>query len=159
MKEYLMTLTAVSLLGGILGMLSPEGNIKKYVRLAVSLCLVCAMLQPMLQLLSGEAPSLDELLGISGEEETVDYDEIYHQALLNGSKEQIQQSLKQQLLKAFSLPYESLDVEAVLEMKNDVSQVKEIQVLLRDSAVFVDPREVIALVNESIGCPCTVIYD
>ena len=159
MKEYLMTLTAVSLLGGILGMLSPEGNIKKYVRLAVSLCLVCAMLQPMLQLLSGEAPSLDELLGISGKEETVDYDEIYHQALLNGSKEQIQQSLKQQLLKEFSLPYESLDVEAVLEMKNDVSQVKEIRVLLRDSAVFADPREVIALVNESIGCPCTVIYD
>ena len=159
MKEYLMTLTAVALLGGILGMLSPEGDIKKYVRLAVSLCLVCAMIQPVLSVLSGEMPALDELLGIGEQEETMNYDEIYYQSLLSGGREQAEEAMKQELLKEFSLPYESLEVEAILERKNDGVEVKEIRVTLRDSAIFADPKEVIAPVNERLSCPCTVIYD
>ena len=159
MQSYWITLTAVALFGGIMGMLSPEGDVKKYVRLTVSLCLICAMVQPIFAIASSDASDWSEKLGLSEEQERMDYDEIYHQALLSGGKEQLEESLKQGLVAELSLPYDSLDIEAVFEMKNDERKLKEIRVLLRDSAIFADPREIVAQINEQADCPCTVIYE
>ena len=78
MREYLSCLVAVTLFGGLVRMLAPEGNLQKYLRLTVGLCLVCAVTQPFLGLLSHreELPWNDWLS--PEEEREQNYDEIYN---------------------------------------------------------------------------------
>ena len=42
MKGFVITLISVAFLNGAVGMVSPEGDIKKYVRLAGALCILAA---------------------------------------------------------------------------------------------------------------------
>ena len=83
MREYLTSLLSVSLLGGLLTMLSPEGDLKKYVRLLCSLCLLCAMVSPLFSTFAEGELSLDHLWERMEPSESLDYDEIYHQSLQN----------------------------------------------------------------------------
>lgn len=159
MKEYGMTLTAVALLGGVLGMLSPEGDLKKYIRLVVALCLLCAMVQPLIAAWSEGGWLSGETWQLWKWEETEDYDDIYKQSLLSGSEKQVSSLLKQQILSEFQVSEASVDVVVKIEMENDRSEVREIWITLREEAVFIDPKRITALIEEQWECPCTILYD
>lgn len=159
MKSYLITLMAVALLNGLVGMISPEGDVKKYVRLLGSLCLLCAMAQPVLGWLSEGDGLIKNLWELETEEESTNYDEIYNQALLSGGEKNAESIIKNNLLEAFELPSGSVDVRVDMEMKNDTCEILEVQLTIREEAIFADPRELISYVNERFSCPCVVVYD
>ncbi len=158
MKEYLMTLTAVSLWSGLVGMISPEGDMKKYVRLLCTLCFLCIMVQPLIPLLSEDRDPLGELIS-AGEGNGEQYEEIYENTLLSGGRSYAESVIEAQLESAFSLPSKSLTVRATVKTEGDTTELTEITVLLRDAAVFADPKEITDYVNQSFHCPCTVVYD
>lgn len=158
MKEYLSLLISVALFGGVIGMLSPEGDLKKYLRLLCSLCLLCAMLAPIFSEWRGGNLSLD-FLWESEEGESIDYDEIYNQSLQSGNRENAEKIVKNRLLAEFDLPYDSLDVRVLFSLENDIYRAEKVELILHPQAIFADPKEMIALVNEVWECPCVVIYE
>lgn len=162
MKEYLGTLVATTLLGGIVRMLAPEGNLQKYLRLTISLCLVAAILGPLFGAISEEKEfSLSEMLseGAESEMEKENYDEIYYQSLQNTAKSQVQKIIKEKIYQKFSLSEETATVTAEFVTKNENQELSEITVSLHGAGVLLEPRELISFVREEWNCPCVVLYE
>ena len=157
---YALTLIGVAIVSGIVNLLAPDGDVKRYVRLATALCLLCAVANPTVQFLrnNGLGVWLEEL-AILGEEEKENYDEIYNNSLIAAGEEQAGIIIKNNILSDFSLEDDSIDVLVTFELKNDEPKIKELRLLLRDSAVFADPRELISYVEERYGCTCVIVYD
>lgn len=159
MREYLSALIAVTLLGGLVRMLAPEGNLQKYLRLTISLCLVCALVQPVL---GGALTDKDFSLGewLSAEEyEELDYDEIYNQSLQNGAKSQAEELIRTRIYQEFSLTEEMASVRTSFLSKNGTILLEEVQVIFHSTVILQDPRAVVSFVNSEWDCPCTVIYE
>ena len=159
MEGYLMSLISVALLGGIVGMIAPEGEMKPYVRLLSLLCLLCAMIAPILSLWLDSELSLENMLGEIGENETINYDEIYKQSLLAGGERQAEEYLYSSLVKEFDLPPDALEVFVKIQPKNDNEYSVEVTVALGTEAIFADPHRIIEWVENHMDCRCTVFYE
>ena len=159
MKEYLGALMATALLGGVIKMLSPEGDLQKYLRWSVALCLVAAMVQiPIGWLSEGGEFSFEDFFS-EDLPTTQDYDEIYNQSLQSGAKDQAKEIIISKIYQAFSLSEESASVEVLFLSENEILSLQEIRVSLHGKGVLTDPREIVSFVEETFGCPCTVLYE
>ena len=105
-----MTLMGVALLNGIVGMLSPEGALKKYVRLLGALCLICAIAHPIFSLLSEGNWKIEALWEGSAAENSEAYEELYEDILLSGSERYAAEKLRGELMGRFELSEASFDV-------------------------------------------------
>ncbi len=159
MEGYLMTLMAVALLSGIVGMISPEGDTKKYVRFAGLLCLLCAMIGPALTALTDSDFSMDDLTGETQTDDSVDYDEIYNNALIAGGEKQAAQTIKSSIIQEFDLPSDALEVTVQRMSKNDTDSPIEVRVTLGGKAIFADPKEIVRQVESILDCRCTILYE
>ena len=159
MKEYFLTLMAVAVLNAVMGMLSPDGDLKKYVGLLGTLCLLLAMAQPLLGWQGEGQGFLADLWDPEMGEETPDYGEIYGQALTSGGKQNLETLLREQIAQEFSIPEDSLAVSVGLVIEDGEGQVSQVRLTLRDSAVFADPRALTEYINQRLDCPCIVLYD
>lgn len=159
MKEYLGALVATTLLGGIIRMLAPEGHLQKYLRLIVSLCLVGAILTPLVGALSEEhSLSLSSLFSET-EREQIDYDEIYDNSLQSATKSQAEKMIRDQIYQRFSLSEVTASVRVDFMSENDNIALSAVVVTLRETGVFLEPREIVSFVLEQWNCPCTILYD
>lgn len=159
MKEYLMTLTGVSILCGVIEMLSAEGNLKKYVRLLCALCMLCAVASPLFQILSDGDFDPRSLWEDLGEREEEDYYEIYNQSLLKNETKYAENILKNMVLKEFSLSESSLELRLKIVSKNETYEAETVYVILRDEAVLVNPKKMTDFLNEQAKCECVLIYE
>jgi hypothetical protein len=157
MGGFIVTLMSVALIVAVTGMLSPEGDTKKYVRFVGSLCLLCALAAPIMGILSLGTDSLPNVL-FPDSAEGGEYEDIYMNALADGARENAEAALKGKLCESFGLSESSIDVLMSIEYDGKKYSVKEVEVILNNSAVFADPREISAYVNGELGCMCTVVY-
>lgn len=147
---------AVAIFNGVIGMISPEGDVKKYIRFLGALCLLCAMVSPIYSAFAENDFELDSIFSVEGEDE-VDYEQIYSSSLAEGSRDAARDALKAKIMQEFELDAESFDVE--IELSEAADKAIGVRVELHSSAVFADPRDIAAFVNETAECSCTVIYD
>ena len=157
MGRFIMTVMGVALIGGIMGMLTPDGETKKYVRFVASLCLLCALAAPLIVLVTEGGGGIDDLFP-SFEDESEGYDEIYKNALAEGARENAEAAIKAKLISRFELSEKSLDVTLSLGYDGKDYAIESAQVTLNSSAVFADPREISEYINGELNCPCTVVY-
>ena len=159
MKEYWMTFVAVAILNGVVGMIAPEGDIKKYVRLLGALCLLCAVVQPILIWTSEGGEWTEFLWGDTEHEAQMDYDEIYNHSLIQGGEKNAEMIVKNRILEDFELSDESVDVQVDFVIEKEEVMMGEVRLTIRKEAILIDPRALTEYVNEQYSCPCTVIYD
>ena len=139
-------------------MLSPEGDLKKYIKLLASLCLVCAVSAPIFAVLSSDNIGFDPIF--RGEEQGSDrYEDVYGEALAKGAEETLERSLKERAVAELDLKESEIDIDVTLEKNDEKYSVTGATAYIRDGGIFVDPRKITALVNDVCGCVCTVIYD
>ena len=159
MRSYLMSLISVALLGGVVGMISPEGDLKKYVRLLGTLCLLCAMVGPVFSLLQDDGLRLDGWLENLAPDDEINYEEIYNNALVEGGEKQAAEAIRTSILNSFALPEDSIEVDVEFILENDEEKRSRVQILLRDKAIFADPREIISHVESMGSCQCVIVYE
>ncbi len=159
MQEYLSALIAVALLGGIVRMLAPEGKLQTHLRFVIGLCLLCAMLGPLVQMMAKGEEMMSQDWWEETEYETQNYDEIYNESLQNGTKKQAKELIKSKIYQEFSFSEESADVETVFLSENGILSLGEVRVLLRGQGVLTDPREIVSFVRSEWDCPCVVVYE
>ena len=157
MSGFILTVMGVALIGGIMGMLSPDGETKKYVRLVASLCLLCALASPVVRLIREGGGSIDDIFP-SASTEGDSYEKIYEEALAKGARENAEAAVKSKLISRFGLTEKSLDITLTLSREGNEYAVESAEVVLNSSAVFADPREISEFINGELGCPCTVLY-
>ena len=61
MGGFILTVMGVALVAGVTGMLTPDGETKKYVRLVGALSLLCALISPVISAISDGGGDFDEL--------------------------------------------------------------------------------------------------
>ncbi len=159
MKEYLMTLSGVMILSVLIGTACAEGNVKKYVRLLCALCLLCALISPLLRIWSEGDFDVSRLWENTVESEEDRYDEIYHQALIRNEISYAERLLKKQISERFNLDGSTFDTVIETVVKNGTYEPSRIRIILRDEAIFADPTKLIQYVNQTQKCECVIIYD
>ncbi len=157
MKEVIIIICAVSLLCGAVQIISPEGDVRKYIRLVGSLCIICAIAAPVLGAVGSGEIDLGGL--IEGSDDEGHYEEIFGNSLLQGSKKQAQESLKSEIIKKYDLPEDSIEVRLEVSEDNGKLSIRRAAVILYGSAVFADPEEICDLINERVGCECDIVYE
>ena len=153
-----MTVIGVAVAVGVCGMLTPEGDTKKYVRLVGALCLICALASPWVGAIARGELSLENMLE-PYESETENYEEIYKNSLKEGAKINAENVIEECLIKQFELSADSLEVSLQIVFDGGEYTVESAYVLLKHSAVFADPRDISEYINGELGCPCYVVYD
>lgn len=158
MKEYLWTLFGVCATSAIVGAISPEGAMKKYISILCSLCVTVAVISPLIS----EISSLDdigELLELDVGYDATDYEEIYNGYLLEQNLSLACETLEAELAERFSVENGELTValEAV-DVDGEIS-VSSATVYIGLGAVTVDPAEIKAYMLERTGCECEIIYN
>lgn len=157
MGNFIFTVMGVAVVIGVTGMLTPDGETKKYVRLVGALCLLCALVSPILGAISSGGDRF-EMLFPSIDTDRSEYEEIYKEAIVQGAKENAEIELTAAILSRFDLPTGSLELTMTILPQGDIYSVTDVQVVLMSSAIYADPREISEYINAELGCPCSVIY-
>ncbi len=111
---------------GMLYTLAPEGAQKKYIHFAISLCVLAALIGPMLSVVSSLPEILDEI-EIEIENDEIDMETELEDALISASKENIERSIVTLLTQKFELEQDLLSVETTLDA-SDPQNIKIISV-------------------------------
>ncbi len=154
MKQTLITVTAGALLATLVNLLAPQGEkggIARFVRLLTSLFLLCLLASP----LSKATEALEQLMQsdfIFWEDKQEEYDSQMQEFLDSASKDYVTQTLTRLLEERFLIA--SGQVEVRLEWEKDGSKPSKATVILKDAAIWKNPHELQAFVEELLGCPC-----
>ena len=160
MREYGSALLCVCLLGTLVRMLSPEGDVKRYVGLVAAFCVILAVAKPIGAAVGEEGGFL--LLTKWSEWETSDeknYAEIYDHALLDTGGSIAEEHVKSLILKEYMINEEDVTVLGKFALKNEIYQLEEVVLYLHKSTVSIDPRELTDFVSRQCGCPCYAVYE
>ena len=158
MREFVITLISVAFLNGAVGMISPDGDIKKYVRLAGALCVLAAIVSPLYFAINNgeldfQGDFWDEALG------DAEYESQYESAILAESENAVAEAVKDNLCRELGMKGNSFGVRVEIADTDGEYRIEQVEILLYSSAVNTDPREISAFVSEKTGGECTVIYD
>ena len=160
MRAYIYSVVCMAAMGGIVLAVSPEGvksGIKKHMRLICSVCILCVMISPLIELISGIKDIGGGLQGISDDGGLQDfYESIYEDSSGEGIVEAVGDAVKSQLYESFAIDYSDIRVEVELAEGNGdrFREPKKITVILSGMAIFNDPRPIEKLIRERFGCEC-----
>lgn len=156
MGEFIFTLVTVSVLNGAVGMLAPEGDIKKYVRMVGALCILLAIVSPLYGLFADVGFDFEAMIP-DGEYTEEDYEKTFEEYLSKGFIGSAEMSLKRALSSNFDLDEEKFDL--TVNASEDGGGAECVTVYLHTTAINTDPRKIKAYVRELSGAECDVIYD
>lgn len=163
MKDYIITLISVSIVCGIVHILTPAGvgdGIRKHVKLISSLCVLCIMIAPIGGFIQSLENSEFNILGEYGESNTLEdrYDKIYNDMISVYSAEQISKKCEEILRERFSLKEDDVKVMIYFSEEENEPVISKSAVILYTGAIGKDPREISECVSELIKCECEIIY-
>ncbi len=108
---------------GMFLMIAPEGGQKKYIRFAISLCVLASLIGPMLSVVSS-LPDMFEEAEFEAENEGERLEEDANDLVIEESRKNIEKELFLLLSERYRLDEESLSVSVVL----DASDIQNIQI-------------------------------
>lgn len=157
-KEYFLCVMSAAVAAGIIGMLAPEGSgVGKYVKFAVSLCVLLSVLAPL-------RPAIEYLYALSETDAEMMIDESIEKYTDSTNKLIIEQNvnvvintIKQKLLEKFDIPAHECEVSVDTKEESGEVSVSKITVVLSGYSMWKDPKEISSFVSELCGCECEVI--
>ncbi len=157
MKEYVLGLLCICLTAGIVRLLSEDSGAGKYVELVCSLCVVAAIVIPVVNTLAeaGDASKwLDEDIGTQEN----NYEEIYKNYLLTANIDAAEDTIRFELAERFSKERESIDVRLDCEHTDNGIEVIGVSVMLGKGALTISPEDIKIYIKERFDCRCQIIY-
>ncbi|MBQ8345403.1 MAG: hypothetical protein IJY42_03955 [Clostridia bacterium] len=158
MKEYCIGLLASCFFCGICGWMAPDGSLRRYLRLVGGICILCVMLSPVPTWIRS-FQGVSWLDVIPPEEMSSNYDEIYKEALEALSASELEAYVEARLWEQFSLEEHELELQILWSEEPSSPYVEQGWIILRDSAVFCNPDEVLAAAISLLECDYEILYD
>ncbi|MEE0970433.1 MAG: hypothetical protein U0M06_13765 [Clostridia bacterium] len=159
MRDYILSIISVSLLGGMANALCPSGNagkIKKSVSLIMSLLLVCAVARPLTVLIE-KGGNID----LSEFADKISEDSRNYNSYMDRTVETVISDSAEEYIYAFAAEEYGLYKEDIsVDVKtssggNDIS-FETINLTLHAGAIFKNPRRLEVEISELFGCECNV---
>lgn len=153
MQVYVIRILTMSLLCSLVEMLAPIGEregLRRMVRLAAALCLLCLMIEPLREVRDAlKAFDLGAWAAGMEREAEEDYARLMEEKLTAVSREQVETIVGELLEEKFAVSGEECTVTVDWESKR-------VWISLRGRALLRDPREIEAAIEERLACSCTV---
>lgn len=152
MKNYLLSILAVSLSSSLILHLLPEKvSLKKGVRFLSVLLLLSLLLSPLLSV-RGSLAEFFSFEWLPNEEALQkDYEETRDDSLSSYSKEYLETLVKERLVSAFSLREGDLRVYVTMEGES----AAKVLLILSGKAIWQDSAKLEAFVEKLLGLPCS----
>ena len=100
--------------GGMFYAMAPDGAQKKYIHFAISLCVLAAIMGPMISVVSS-LPEMLEEVEMEVEEHQVEIEENLTEAVISASRENMEASIIALLSQKYDIATEKLAVSALFE--------------------------------------------
>ena len=160
MKEYFVSVIAVTLAGSALIALAPNGGFIKNIKLLCALCTVACIAFPIGSIFSDgvSANDIKEAFDVQLDEER-NYDEIYNNSINEYELLNAEMTLKNEIAQVFELDSDALDVKLVMGEENGTLYISLVKFYLHSKGLTADPRALETYVLERLGCGCEFVYD
>ncbi len=133
-SEFVKSFCVVAISGGLAMLISPEGQVKKYVKYIISLCMVCALLSPILSF-AQKVPEYIEKMDFEAEKKVGAVSASISSEVALTAKGNIETEVENLLAAQFGYAAEEIYVVATIDYM-DVSAVK-----ITDIAVYLSNIE------------------
>lgn len=164
MKTYILSLLSASLIAAVAELLTPKGEggrMASHIRMVAGLYLLVTLLTPLREgvallrsLSDGDLSArVDALLPVGVED---DYNEVFGDALVSVSAEEIRSWMLQAMESRFGIPPEGCDPWAECAYDGETLTVTEVRISLHGAYVLRDPIPIETYFAEQLGCPCYV---
>ena len=117
MTAHIVSILLVVISSAIVSFISPDGEMKKYVKLVSTLAVLAAIVVPVVQSLVKLPEKIEFEVAPSGEEYSAKFD------IIKASKEKIEQSVKAEVCNEFSLADSDVSVIVTLD-DSDTAAIK-----------------------------------
>ena len=163
MKNYIITLIAVSVFSGIVHILAPEASgdrLRKQIKLVTSLCILCIAIAPLAGLLRElEGANFDFLSKYTDREELGErYEDIFKDSLRAHTAQSVAEGSEKLLGERFGLDGEDISVRVSVSELDDKFFVDSATVILYRTAIMTDPREISEYIETLLECECEIVY-
>ena len=162
MRDYILTLSCISVFCGIIHILSPAGDgggIKRNIRLITSLCVLCVALFPigdfLIRLGEYEMDFWDEDFSAALE---VEYEEEFLSAMLEYSDETVAELSAKMLLEKFDMQDGDISVVVFSCVENDNIKILRADIEIHPGGISQPPDPLKESLEELLGCECRIIY-
>jgi len=159
MREYLISITALALVGAIVISMIPFGGSARYLKLLCALCTIGCIVFPLSSFVSAEI-NKDDLVELMTAE-SIDkeyYDEIYNKSINDQQIKSAEYILKNDIIKRFSADALDFDVNVILEEKSDEILISLVRITIYPEGVTLNIRAIEKYVFEKLGCDCEFEY-
>lgn len=163
MREYVITLIAVSIICGIVQTLAPEGNgdgLRKYVKLASTLCLLCIIIAPVsvfIRELNDNGIALGEGW-LEVEELDGRYEEVYKESIEGYTAAELEEICETEVSRRFEISGDIFDISVVIISENEMLKVERATLFLHKTTDKNDPRDIAEYISYMLECECEIIY-
>ena len=152
MREYIMTVIVSGVVGALVMQLAPSGEMKRYVKIAVSLVLVMVCTSPLLSLFE-ELRELDlSFLSDADGEEKAEYREIFELGYAMAEEENLRSGIKAILYERFGVEESEVTVSLRFSEKDGERELERIFLTLYGSAIWKDTGAMEGELEVLLGC-------
>ena len=125
--------------GGMFYAMAPDGAQKKYIHFAISLCVLAAIMGPMISVVSS-LPEMLEEVEMEVEEHQVEIEENLTEAVISASRENIEALIIALLSQKYDIATEKLAVSVALDAK-DPENIEIVSIDVRAEGISSAKRE------------------
>ena len=125
--------------GGMFYAMAPDGAQKKYIHFAISLCVLAAIMGPMISVVSS-LPEMLEEVDMEVEEHLVEIEENLTEAVISASRENMEASIIALLSQKYDIATEKLAVSVALDAK-DPENIEIVSIDVRAEGISSAKRE------------------
>ena len=158
MREYIFSIIGASLIAAVITLFLPEGkDISKYVKLLVSLAVICVIVNPFENASGGLTISEWFSALIPNVEESAAQDK-YYGVLTDIGERELEKRLEDLICEKFSIGADDIEITVEAHEENGTLTLDRVAVGLYRAAVLKDPYEIEEYVSELVGCACETYY-
>lgn len=125
--------------GGMFYAMAPDGAQKKYIHFAISLCVLAAIMGPMISVVSS-LPEMLEEVEMEVEEHQVEIEENLTEEVISASRENMEASIIALLSQKYDIATEKLAVSVALDAK-DPENIEIVSIDVRAEGISSAKRE------------------
>lgn len=128
--SYFGEIIVITAISGILFTVAPEGNVKKYINFIISICILAAIVAPMISVVS-KLPEKIRLEEWKYEEAGAEESEKVENAVIQASKKEIEGAICSLISSKFDLDDKGLTCEIELDAKDPSNvEITEIRIVV-----------------------------
>ena len=158
MKQYLLTLFGVCVVAAIIRAVSFDGVMKKYIEIICALCVISVVISPIALAISS-LDSIKNVFDVDVWGESMDYDEIYNEYLVEGNLRASESILSDELCERFDGESGCFEVRLGYEVSDGKISITAATVTLSGEGVATDPQLIEEYIRSRVGVECEIIYD